>query len=78
MSPVVSVLVTLAVTAVAVLALAKKVSDRLKHHGPFYTDPERHGVLPQPVCCDSDRFCAGALLIRDVSTPCRYRAAGPS
>ena len=74
LSPVVSVLVTLAVTAVAVVALAKKMSDRLKHYGPFDPAPYR----ARHVCCDTDRLCDGFLVIRDVSAPCRYRAAGPS
>ena len=56
-------LVTLAVTSIAVLALAKKMSDRLKHHRPFDPAPYR----ARPVCCDSDRLCAGALVVRDVS-----------
>lgn len=64
-SPVVSVLVTLAVTSIAVLALAKKMSDRLGHPRPF--DPAPYRNRARPVCCDSDRFCAGALVIRDVS-----------
>lgn len=58
-------LVTLAVTSIAVLALAKKMSDRLGHRRPF--DPAPYRNRARPVCRDSDRLCSGALVIRDVS-----------